>query len=203
MWVNFFFRPYLNRRWHCSDGPHSSPLWEGKDWMTAVYFAQAHIRRALRLCWSGGRLITPVWGLVEDIIGGLHSCQELFTPSSFSPNGTSESIKTIITAIPESKEIILGCQRKHGKVVWSYLVRNLLDVHLARQPITASIFCGGVFSGADTLLIAAEPLSTSHCWRMQMVHFDLSWWAPVGKQKSMSVLDEVQTLSTTMFSLPP
>lgn len=110
--------------------------------MTAVHFAQAHIRRALRVCWSGGRLITPVWGLVEDIIGGLYSCQELFTPSSFSPNGTSESIKTIITAIPESKEIILGCQRKHGKVVWSYMVRNLLDVHLARQPITASIFCG-------------------------------------------------------------
>lgn len=92
-------------------------------------------------CWSGGRLITLVWGPVEDVIGRLCSCQELFTPSSFSPNGTSESIKTIITAIPESKEIILGCQRKHGKVVWSYLVRNLLDVHLARQPIIASIFC--------------------------------------------------------------
>lgn len=36
-------------------------------------------------------------------------CQEPFTPSSSLPNGTSESIKTIITANPtESKEIILG-----------------------------------------------------------------------------------------------
>lgn len=78
--------------------------------------------------------------------GGHHpralcSCQEPFTPSRFSPNGTSESIKTIITAIPESEEIILGCQGKHGKGVWSYLVRNLLDMHLGRQAITASISC--------------------------------------------------------------
>lgn len=92
---------------------------------------------------------------MEDIIGrALCSCQEPFTPSSSSPNGTSESIKTIITAIPESREIILGCQRKVGKGIWSYLVRDLLDVHLARQPITAEIFC--VFPGLNTLLIAAE-----------------------------------------------
>lgn len=76
--------------------------------------------------------------------GGHHlralcSCQEPFTPSRFSPNGTSESIKTIIIAIPESEDIILGCQEKHGEDVSSYLVRNLLDMHLARQPITASI----------------------------------------------------------------
>lgn len=76
--------------------------------------------------------------------GGHHpralcSCQEPFTPSRFSPNGTSESIETINTAIPESKEIILGCQGKRGKGVWRYLVRNLLDMHLARQPFTASI----------------------------------------------------------------
>lgn len=105
--------------------------------------------------------------------GGHHlralcSCQEPFTPSRFSPNGTSESIKTIITAIPESKEIILGCQEKHGKGVWSYLVRNLLDMHLARQPITASIssvFCF-FFPGLNTLLIAAlASLSTDHCSR--------------------------------------
>lgn len=36
-----------------------------------------------------------------------------------------------------------------------------------------------------------------------MVHFDRSWWAPGGKKKSMSVLDEAQTLSTTVFLLPP
>lgn len=56
------------------------------------------------------KLITLVWGLV---MGHHHPalccCQEPFTPSSSSPNGTSESIKTIITANPtESKEIILG-----------------------------------------------------------------------------------------------
>lgn len=86
--------------------------------------------------------------------GGHHlqalcSCQEPFTPSRFSPNGTSESIKTIITAIPESKEIILDCQEKDGKGFWRYLVRNLLDMHLARQPITAScvfvLFCFAFF----------------------------------------------------------
>lgn len=97
----------------------------------------------LALCRSSGQLITLVWGLVT---GHHHPalccCQEPFTPSSFSPNGTSESIKTIITANPtESKEIILGGQRKHGWGVWIYLSGERVDVHLARQPITVSIVC--------------------------------------------------------------
>lgn len=133
----------------------------------------------------------------------LSSCQEPFTPSRFSPNGTSESIKTIITAIPESKEIILGCQGKHGKGVWSYLVRNLLDMHLARQPITALISRVFFFFFLNTLLIAAsDSLSTNHCSRMQVVHLIALGGLLVGN-KSMSVLDEVQTLSTIVFLLPP
>lgn len=142
--------------------------------------------------------------------GGHHlralcSCQEPFTPSRFTPNGTSEPIKTIITAIPESKEIILGCQGKHGKGVWSYMVRNLLDMHLARQPITALISC-----------IFFPPLVWILCWlfhrtRSQPTIVRGHRWCIVialggllvREQKSMSVLDEVQTLSTTVFLLPP
>lgn len=107
-----------------------------------VYFIHDHFRGGLALCSIGGQLIIPVWGRVA----GRHHpalccCQESFTPSSASPNGTSESIKTIITASPESKGIILGCQGKHISGVWSYLLKDLLDMHLARQPIMALIFC--------------------------------------------------------------
>lgn len=132
----------------------------------------------------------------------LSSCQEPFTPSRFSPNGTSESIKTIITAIPESKEIILGCQRKHGKGVWSYLVRNLLDMHLARQPITALISRGFFFSWILCWLLhrtRSQPTIVRGCsWCIFIALGGLL----VGN-KSTSVLDEVQTLSTTVFLLPP
>lgn len=69
---------------------------------------------ALVLCSSGGQLITLVWGLVT----GHHQpalccCQEPFTPSISSANGTSESIKTIITANPtESKGNYFRWSRK-------------------------------------------------------------------------------------------
>lgn len=120
-------------------------LEEGKDWRTALYFVHVHVtvRGALVFSSSGGQLITLVWGLVT----GHHQpavccCQEPFTPSISSPNGTSESIKTIITANPtERKEIIFGGQVKHGWGVWIYLYRERLDVHLARKPITVPIFC--------------------------------------------------------------
>lgn len=141
---------------------HPYSLWEGKDWMTAVYFSPCTHQKSTKalLKWRPGNNpgVRPGRGHHPR---ALCSCQEPFTPSRFSPNGTSESIKTIITAIPESKEIILGCQGKHGKGVWSYLVRNLLDMHLARQAITASI-SGGFFvvffRGLNTLLIAALDL---------------------------------------------
>lgn len=123
---------------------HPYSLWEGKDWMTAVYFSPCTHQKSTKalLKWRPGNNpgVRPSGGHHPR---ALCSCQEPFTPSRFSPNGTSESIKTIITAIPESKEIILGCQGKHGKGVWSYLLRNLLDMHLARQAITASI--SGIF----------------------------------------------------------
>lgn len=188
---------------------HPYSLWEGKDWMTAVYFSPCTHQKSTKalLKWRPGNNPGVRPG------GGHHpralcSCQEPFTPSRFSPNGTSESIKTIITAIPESKEIILGCQGKHGKGVWSYLVRNLLDMHLARQAITASISGGFFLFFFFVVWILCWLLhwtcsQTDHCLRMRVAHFDRSWWAPGGKQKSMSVLDEVQTLSTTVFLLPP
>lgn len=77
-------------------------------------------RRAVAPRCSGGQLITQVW----DLVTGHHHpalccCQEPFTPSSSLPNGTSESIKTIITANPtQSREIIFACRSKHGRGVW-------------------------------------------------------------------------------------
>lgn len=121
-----FVRPHLNLK-RCHPHPRSSAfphalLGEWKCWKTALYFVHVRVtvRGALVLCCSGGQLITLVWGLVT---GHHHPalccCQEPFTPSSSSPNGTSESIKTIITANPaESKEIILGGQGKHSWGVW-------------------------------------------------------------------------------------
>lgn len=118
-------------------------LGDGTDGGTAVYFERARVGGALVLCCSGGQLITQVWGLVT---GHHHPalccCQEPFTPSSSAPNGTSESIKTIITANPtESGEIILACRCKHGWRVWIYLTGDLLDMLLAGQPIIVSAFC--------------------------------------------------------------
>lgn len=159
-----------------------SLLEEGMDWRTALYFVHVHItvRAALALC---SQLITPVWGLVT----GHHQqalccCQEPFTPSSFSPNGTSESIKTIITASPtESKEIILGGQGKHRWGVWIYLSRERLDVHLARQPVTFSIFCIRLvwihWWLQHNFLQHYEDNSfqwTSHYLSMQILHLDHS-----------------------------
>lgn len=169
----------------------------------------------LALCRSSGQLITLVWGLVT---GHHHPalccCQEPFTPSSFSPNGTSESIKTIITANPtESKEIILGGQRKHGWGVWIYLSGERVDVHLARQPITVSIVCICLVwihwrSQQGFFFPLQRCEGAAHCSQMQILHFDLSWWAPaaclVGNRNlCLAVLDGLQTLSTTMFLLPP
>ena len=140
------------------------------------------------ICCSGGQLITFVWGLLT----GHHQlalccCHEPFNPSSSSPNGTSESIKTIISAnSTESKEIILGHQGKHDWSFWIYLSRELLDVHLARQPIMASIFCiylvwihwcsqQGFIPWKE--IAASQPIGC--CLTMQILHFDLSWWARV------------------------
>lgn len=156
------------------------------------------VMEALVLCCSGGQLINLVWGLVM----GHHQpalccCQEPFTPSISSPNGTSKSIKTIITAnSTESKEIILGHQRKHGLGVWIYLSREQLDVHLARQPITVSIFCiclvwihwwpqQGFFSG-ESQLPHNEPAVVWPCRCCSLSSLGGPGNLFSGKQKSMS-----------------
>lgn len=168
------------------------------DWRTVLYFVHVRItvRAALALC---SQLITPVWGLVT----GHHQqalccCQEPFTPSSSSPNGTSESIKTIITASPtESKEIILGGQGKHRWGVWIYLSREWHDVHLARQPITFSSFCYCLvwirwwlqhsffqqYKGNSSKACQSPPCLAGN------------------RNLCLAVLDQVQTLSTIMFLL--
>lgn len=173
-------------------------LGDGTDWRTAVYFVRARVGGALVLCCSGGQLITQVWGLVT---GHHHPalccCQEPFTPSSSSPNGTSESIKTIITANPtESGEIILACRSKHGWRVWTYLSGDLLDMLLAGQPITVSAFC--------------ICLVWIHRWLrrsfLRARTASLARWALVWLETEIYdclVLDGVQTLSTTVFLLPP
>lgn len=215
------FKPHLNlKRSH--PHPQSSPfthalLGEGKDWRTALYFVRVRVtvRGALMLCSSGGQLITLVWGLMT----GHHQpalccCQEPFTPSSFSPNGTSESIKTIITANPiESKEIILGGQRKHGWGVWIFLSREQLDVHLARQPITVSIFCICLvwihWWSQQGFLRRCKGGRSLEMNRPLFEHADPVFWSHLGgclvgnRNLCLSVLDGVQTLSTTMFLLPP
>lgn len=133
-----------------------------------VYFVHARVKGGLALCSIGGQLIIPVWGRVA----GRHHpalccCQESFTRSSSSPNGTSESIKTIITASPESKEIILGCQEKHSSSVWSYLLKDLLDMHspdnLLRPWYSVFVLCE---CNADYSRVA-----------LQILHCDLSWQA--------------------------
>lgn len=185
-----FFKPHLNLKHHYPGSWElcllRALLGKKADSITYVVCVRATVRGALVFC-SGVHLITLVWGLVT----GHHQpalcrCQEPFTPSSFSPNGTSESIKTIITANPaESKEIILGGQGKHGWGIWMYLSRELLDVHLARQPITVSIFpirlvwihwwsqqgflyrCkGGCRLAMNPPMLRADP-----------AFFTLSWWA--------------------------
>lgn len=106
-----------------------------------TFSSMQHARRAVAPRCSGGQLITQVW----DLVTGHHHpalccCQEPFTPSSSLPNGTSESIKTIITANPtQSKEIILACRSKHGRGVWVYLSGDLLDMHSAGQGISVWI----------------------------------------------------------------
>ena len=175
--------------------PRSAGRWEGPEDRVIFHSCTCHCQEGgggvlvLWLCSSGGQLITPVWGLVT----GYHQpalccCQEPFTPSSSSANGTSESIKTIITANPtESKEIILGGQGKHGWSISIYLSRECLDVHLAPQPITVAIFC--IYAAANTPMItagggfscittaAAASRWSIHCITTQILHFDLSWWA--------------------------
>lgn len=173
---------------------------------------------ALALCISSSQLITLVWGLVT----GHHQpalcgCQEPFTPSSSSANGTSESIKTIITAhLTESKEIILGGQEKHGWGVWIYLSREGLDVHLVRQPITVSILCIYLlwihwWSQQGFL----HQYKGNHGLAMNQAlfeHADPAFWSLLVGLGSclvgnwnlrLAVLDWVQTLSTSMFLLPP
>lgn len=150
------------------------------------------------------KLITLVWGLV---MGHHHlalcCCQEPFTPSSSSPNGTSESIKTIITANPtESKEIILGVKENMAG-----MSGHLLDMHLARQPITVSIFsiCLVLLNLAPRATRAW--LWTGCCLGRQILHADLSWWAWAVVWWTTEIYVwlcwiEVQTLSTTVFFLP-
>lgn len=120
--------------------PHCS-----KELRTVLYFVHVCItvKGALVFCCSAGQLITLVWGLLTGHQqSALCCCHEPFTPSSSTSNGTSESIKTIITAnSTESKEIILGHQGKCSGGFWIYLSREQLDMHLARQPITVSISC--------------------------------------------------------------
>lgn len=134
--------------------------------------------------------------------GASSACSVLLSgaiyPSISSPNGTSKSIKTIITAnSTESKEIILGHQRKHGLGVWIYLSREQLDVHLARQPITVSIFCiclvwihwwpqQGFFSGESQLLPRNEPAVVWPCRCCILSSLGGTGNLFSGKQKSMS-----------------
>lgn len=182
----------------------------------AVYFVHVRIRGPLVLCCSGGQLITLVWGLVTaHHQPALCYCQEPFTPSSSSPNGTSESIKTIITAYPpESKEIILDCQGKHGWGVWIYLTRDHLDMHLARQDITVLIFSICLvwmhcWSQQGFLRRCADSLSLN--WPLFEDADPASWALLVGlgcclvgnRNLCLTVLDGLQTLSATMFLLPP
>lgn len=217
-----FFKPPLNLKHH-HPHPQSSAfthtlLGEGKDWKTALYFVHVRVtvRGALELCSSGGQLITLVWGLVT----GHHQpalccCQEPFTPSSSSPNGTSESIKTIITANPtESKEIILGGHGKHGWGVWIYLSSEWLDVHLASQLIT--VFCLCLvwihwWSQQGFLQRCKGDRSLEMNWPL-FEHTDTAFWSLLvglgdclvgNRNLCLAVLDWIPTLSTTMFLLPP
>lgn len=182
----------------------------------AAYFAHVRIRRPLVLCCTGGQLITLVWGLMTAHHQlPLCCCQEPFTPSSSSPNGTSESIKTIITANPpESKEIILDCQGKHGWGVWLYRTRDLLDMHLARQAITILIFricLVRMPCWSQQGFLRRSRYSLSLNWSLCEDSDPAFWSLLVGvgcclvgnRNLCLTVLDGVQTLSASMFLLPP
>lgn len=152
---------------------------------------------ALVLCSSGGQLITPVWGLVT----GHHQpalccCQEPFTPSSSLANGTSESIKTIITAnLTESKEIILGGQGKHGWGVWIYLSRAWCALSQTAYYSLDLVYLSSVnklrtaagFSPGSTKA-SADQQWTGHCPCRCCILISLGGleWLFGGKQKSMS-----------------
>lgn len=140
-------------------------------------------KRAPALWCSDGQLITQVWGLVT---GHHHPalccCQESFTASNSLPNGTSESIKTIITANPtQSREIILAWRSKHGWGISVYLSEDLLDMQSAAQAIPVWILhiCLVWMNGK----IAAEfltMLSQSLVLQVQCFFF-------IRKQKSITV----------------
>lgn len=106
--------------------------------LIVVPFRPCSASRKAPVPWcSSGQLITQVWGLVTGHHHpALWCCQESFTASHSLPNGTSESIKTIITANPtQSREIILACSSKHGWGIWVYLSEDLLNMQSAGQDI--------------------------------------------------------------------
>lgn len=219
-----FFKPPLNLKCrhphHQSLIPHPRPVrrWEGpKDSVIFYPYTCDCQAKCWRWCDSGGQLITLVWGLVT----GYHPpalccCQEPFTPSSSSANGTSESIKTIITANPtESKGNYFRWSRK------TWLRRSNLSVqrvalwtYIATQPITVSIFytyplqihrwSQRGFSPAygNCSLAMNQPLF-ENCRSFILISPSLAGCLVGNRNLCLAVLDLVQTLSTTVFLLPP
>lgn len=161
-------------------------------------------RRAVAPRCSAGQLITQVW----DLVTGHHHpalccCQEPFTPSSSLPNGTSESIKTIITANPtQSREIIFACRSKHGRGVWVCLSGDLLDMHSAGPAITIWILRICLVWMNGLLRLSFSPRShKAQPSRWTFFFFFLVWL-------ETEIYDcrcwmECRPLSTAMFSLPP
>lgn len=147
-----------------------------------TFSSMQRARRAVAPRCSGGQLITQVW----DLVTGHHHpalccCQEPFTPSSSLPNGTSQSIKTIITANPtQSKEIILACRSKHGRGVWVYLSGDLLDMHSAGQGISVWILRICLVWMDGWLQEGFSPRSHK-VWPSRWAFFLFGW-----KQKSMT-----------------
>lgn len=144
------------------------------------------VMEALVLCCSGGQLITLVWGLVM----GHHQpalccCQEPFTPSISSPNGTSKSIKTIITAnSTESKEIIFRSSKKTWLRCLNLSVQGAAWCALSQTTYYSLDLL--YLSCVNTLMTPAgffqrwKPIAsqwTGCCLTMQMLQFELSWWA--------------------------
>lgn len=147
-------------------------------------------RRAPALWCSDAQLITQVWGLVT---GHHHPalccCQESFTASNSLPNGTSESIKTIITANPtQSREIILACWSKHGWGISVYLSQDLLDMQSAGQAIAVWILHICLVWMNGWLRQSFWPCSHK-VWRSRCNFFPLG-----NRNLSLWMLDGVKTL---------
>lgn len=166
-----------------------------------TFSSMQRARRAVVPRCSGGQLITQVWDLVTGHHHpALRCCQEPFTPSSSLPNGTSESIKTIITANPtQSKEIILACRSKHGRGVWVYLSGDLLDMHSAGQGISVWILRICLVWMNGWLQEGFSPRSHK-VWPSRWAFFFV--WLETEIYDCRCWM-ECRPLSTTMFALPP